>query len=141
LSVARDLGAKTYFVDRDIFITVYNINNGHECFPMDYFKPELPNIGRYDLVLSRGSLNVDMMNRTNFDIDNLLNWIVSLGEKVIIIPTWDKGELVRGEDYTCEGEHLYSYLKSMVHESFLAHGFGFVVDQENLRFPITYKNF
>jgi len=140
LDVARDMGAQTTFVDRDIFITKYNENKGHKAIPLNYFNLPLPNIGHYDLLLSRGSLNVDMFNRTNFDTEYLLLWIKSTASKIIIIPTWDKGELVRGEDYTCTGNHLYSYLDSDVHQCFFNNGFNTEIT-DNLRFPITYKNF
>jgi len=115
----------------------YCENKGHGRIHLDFFKFPIPVIGRFDLVLSRGSFNVDMMNR-DFPIDLLLGWLVMIGKHIIVIPTWDKGEIIDGEDYTCVGEHLESYLESKVHQSFLYHGFEFTVES-NVRFPITYE--
>lgn len=142
LDVARMRGALTYFVDRDVFISKYCQNKGHEFIPMDYFELPLRNIGTYDVVLSRGSLNVDWMNDINFHIDLFLNWFVNLGNHIIVLPTWNKGHVIEGNDYTCVGEHLESYLESKVHKSFLNFGFeqkSIEGINDRLRFPITYE--
>lgn len=142
LDVARDLGAHTTFVDRDIFITRYCENKGHKGISLDFFNLPIKNIGTYDLVLSRGSLNVDMLNEINFDIDKFLGWLKFTGKHIIVIPTWNKGEIVEGHDYTCVGEHLEKYFQSEVHAGFIRHGFTteFIEGiNDHLRFPITYK--
>ena len=140
LDVARDMGAKTYFVDRDIFIGKYCENKGHGRIHLDFFKFPIPVIGRFDLVLSRGSFNVDMMNR-DFPIGDLIRWLVQIGNHIIVLPTWDKGEVIENNDYTCVGEHMERYLESKVHKTFLAFGFDQKVTECNdrLRFPITYE--
>lgn len=142
LDVARDMGALTFFIDRDIFIYKYCINKGHQGRSLDFFTKPLPDIGTYDFILSRGSLNVDMMNETWFDIYYLLDWILRAGKHIIIIPTWNKGEMVEGNDYTCVGEHMESYLQSRVHNCFLCKGFEMKTIEgvnDRLRFPITYE--
>lgn len=142
LDVARMRGALTYFVDRDVFISKYCQNKGHELIAMDYFELPLKDIGRYDVVLSRGSLNVDWMNDVNFHIDLFLNWLVNLGEHIIVLPTWNKGPLIDGQDYTCVGEHIEQYLESKVHKSFMSFGFEQKTIEginDRLRFPITYE--
>jgi hypothetical protein len=142
LDVARELGARTTFVDRDIFITKYCENKGHKGIHLDFFQLPIKNIGRYDLILSRGSFNVDMMNRTNFPIHQLIGWMILTGRNIIVIPTWDKGELVEGEDYTCVGEHFENYLNSEVHWAFVNSGFSLRIIEginDHLRFPITYE--
>ncbi len=142
LDVAREQGAKTQFIDRDIFIFKYCQNKGHDGIKLDYFQRPLPYIGQFDVVLSRGSLNVDWMNDIGFDIHYFLFWLCNLGRHVIVIPTWNKGEVVDGNDYTCVGQHLDDYLQSMVHDSFIANGFLIRKIEginDRLRFPITYE--
>ena len=109
---------------------------------LDFFNKPLPVFQQFDMVLSRGSLNVDWMNDIDFDIDYFLDWLVKLGKHVIVIPTWNKGDVIEGNDYTCVGEHLDNYLQSKVHYSFLNHGFEMKkIDgiNDRLRFPITYE--
>ena len=144
LDVARELGHKTYFVDRDIFISKYCENKGHNLISMDYFELPLKDIGHFDYVLSRGSLNVDMMNETNFHIDLFLNWLVNLGKHIVVLPTWNKGPMIDGNDYTCVGQHLEDYLESKVHKAFMNFGFeqkSIEGVNDRLRFPITYEYF
>jgi hypothetical protein len=141
LDVAKELGAKTYFIDRDIFIHRYCTNKGHNGTVVDFFN-ERPRIRRYDLVLSRGSFNVDMMNETNFPIYELIKWLIDIGKQIIVIPTWNKGEIVNGQDYTCVGDHLDNYMKSKVHGCFINYDFKMkFIDgiNDRLRFPITYE--
>lgn len=139
LDVAKEIGAKTYFIDRDIFIGKYCENKGHTWYELDYFNLPIRDIGFFDFVLSRGSLNVDMMNRTNFDIRSFLKWLTKTGKTIVVIPTWDKGEVIHGEDYTCVGEHLDRYLASYVHNSFIEFDFSVTFNLSNVRFPITYE--
>lgn len=142
LDVARNLGALTYFVDRDIFISKYCENKAHNLISMDYFELPLKDIGHFDYVLSRGSLNVDWMNDVNFHIDLFLNWLVNLGKHIVVLPTWNKGPMIDGNDYTCVGQHLENYLESKVHKAFMNFGFeqkSIEGVNDRLRFPITYE--
>lgn len=144
LDVARDLGATTYFVDKDVFISKYCENKGHELISLDFFQLPIRPIGIYDVVLSRGSLNVDWMNDVDFNVRGFLYWLICSGRHIIVLPTWNKGPLIEGQDYTCVGEHLEQYLTSKVHQAFMDFGFKQKTIEginDRLRFPITYEYF
>jgi hypothetical protein len=148
LDIAKERGAKEcHFIDRDAIITRWCEIKGYTKQFFDYqcvlgIERGLAMPERYDLVIARGSFNADRWNRNEFNVnpDKVSEWVTKIGEHVIFIPTWDRGEAVDGNYHCCYGEHLEEYLKSPFHMGFVNRGYqvDFTEGSNKLGFPVTY---
>lgn len=114
LEIAREAGAKRIdFVDYDPYITAFNILRGYGGYFIDYLvgrglTPLYPN--KYDIILSKGSINADKFNRKESGFILFSEWIKQVENlssprgQIIICPTFDKGKETddMGSYYVCK---------------------------------------
>lgn len=146
---ARNRGAaKLSFLDRDAMITRYCELLGFNAIFTDYSyglanKTIVETTGKHDIVFCKGAVNADYINQHINSGDIVAQWLYEItGEVCIFIPTWEKGEEVNGNYYTCVGERMVKYLQSPLHKSLIEYGFvvhkGESITDNADRFPITY---
>jgi hypothetical protein len=112
MEIAREEGAKTVeFVDYDPYIAAFNILRGFKGYLLDYIvgrglTPLYPN--KYNVILSKGSINADRVNRKEAGLIPFPNWleqvenVAAQNGQIIICPAFDKGtETYRGSYYVC----------------------------------------
>lgn len=147
LDVAIDFGADcASFIDYDPYILAYNILKGYKVFHLDYLVEGFTSITeKFDVIVSRGSINADRFNRCESGILPFGRWLCELKNLassnglIIVSPTFDKRPAPYG--YIPD---LTDFDESLVNQTFFWHGFsrtfvkGFNEPPEI--FPFTFIN-
>jgi len=118
LDLAREAGAKTVeFIDYDPYIMTFNILKGFKGYMFDYtFGKGLTQLypRKYDVILSKGSINADQFNRKEPRMIRFPEWIKQVENlanpngQIIICPTFDKGtEMCEGSYYVCKDPEAF----------------------------------
>lgn len=158
LDYAKDNGAdEVEYIDYYPYFYHYNRLRGYNGYKQDYFsKGAFKGINnKYDLIMSRGSVNSDRLNRminrkhgffyNLFRLDSFDEWIRRLekliknGGMVILSPSYDRGESEDIEEqFKCDRE---KFLKGDFCREMLERGYKFLPDVDgwtNDNFPYTF---
>jgi hypothetical protein len=151
LDVAKELGAVDLaFADYDPYILGYNILKGYRAFHVDYMVEGLKVIPKFDVVVTRGSINADRFNRKEVGVLPFDKWLRQLENLatsnglIIVCPTFDKQSRPNLDGYSPYQwvPDLTDFDESLVNETFLKHGFkrGFVkgFNEPAEIFPFTF---
>jgi hypothetical protein len=142
LDIARERGAFTYFMDRDLICCRWNQCNEHKMIVMDYGKPEiLEHKEKYTLIISRGAFNFDYWENNHYGItfEELIEWVQSHGQIVVITPAWERGE--KEPYHSCIGDKLKSVDSMRVVKHLYEKGFKRVEIkgyQKDIHLPISF---
>ena len=150
LDLAREDGATCVeFVDYDPYAVVFNTLKGYKGHRFDYvvgkgLTPLFPN--KYDVILSKGSINADAFNRKEPGMILFPTWLAQVENlasargQIIICPTFDRGERMSGASYhVCRDPEAFR--QSWFTQILLENGYktlfidGF---NETERFPFTF---
>lgn len=150
LELARERGAGTVeFIDYDVNVVVFNTLKGFYGYRRNYTaKRGLKGLTskKYDIVLSKGSVNADRFNRREYLIPfeawvRQVEALVAPNGCAIICPTFDMGtRMVDGSYYVCEDPEAFlqsdftKVLKGRGYEVLFIEGFNYPRE----RFPFTF---
>lgn len=150
LDLARESGAaKAEFVDYDPYIVIMNTLKGFKGYRLNYMIGKGLNSlypRKYDIILSKGSINGDEFNRREPGIIPFPRWldqlenVASNNAHIVICPTFDRGEEMDGASYyVCSDPKAFreSWFSKVLldrgYEIIFINGFN-----EQKRFPFTY---
>ena len=122
LDVAKELGAKeVMFLDRDIIIHKYNTLRGYRGVVVDYTRDgwldSVGDIGKFDFVLLRGSINADVWETGKISLPfgkflSQVEGMVNPRGTIVLTPAFARGEEIDGRYYTCMGEKKERFMRS-----------------------------
>ena len=118
LDLARERGAKTVeFVEYNPYLMAFNVLKGFRGYMLNYIvgnglTPLYPK--KYDVILSKGSINADRFNRKEAGFISLPEWIKhvenlsSPSGHMIICPSFDRGtETYMGSYHVCKDPETF----------------------------------
>jgi len=150
MDLALEMGAKTIeFVDYDPYIVAFNILKGYNGYLLNYLvgkglTPLYPK--KYDIILSKGSINADKFNRKENGFIIFTKWIEQVENlatdngQIIICPTFDRGEEVyMGSYHVCKDPEAFkkSWFSQVLNDN--RYEIRYIENFNNpLRYPFTF---
>lgn len=120
LDLARERGATTVeFVEYNPYLMAFNVLKGFRGYMLNYtvgngLTPLYPK--KYDVILSKGSINADRVNRKEAGIIPFPKWIEQVENiaapkgQIIICPTFDRGtETYMGSYHVCTNPEAFKH--------------------------------